>query len=378
MSIEESWINNRKLSYPKTKYFARKMYRIFLGWHAVITSVLFVSKDIKPRIYYGGARSGHAGGPLVKLRRLKEAFGEFRFSYNLLYVLSNAPYIPGYGYKYIKNKNIPIILNQNGVFYKAWYQGDWAGENKQMAIPYHLADYVFFQSKFCQRAANKYLGEREGASEILYNAVDTNIFSPSLKNTDYNKAPFTFLLTGRINNHLFYRIESTLKGIAMAINDGLNAKLMIAGGIETKAFLQARELVEDLKIKDHVVFTGAYTQTQAPDVYRNADAYITTTHQDNCPNAVIEALSCGLPVIYSNTGGVPELVGNEAGIALECEESWEYSQTPEVLDICNGILDVVKNRKLMSEEARKRAVDKFDIVHWVKRHKEIFGQFLNN
>jgi glycosyltransferase involved in cell wall biosynthesis len=375
--LEKTSILDRKLVYPKTKFILRNIYRVILGWHAVVTSILFTGKNIGLRIYYGGARSGHAGGPLVKVRRLKEAFGESRFSYNLLYVLSNAPYIPGYAYKFIKSKNIPVILNQNGVFYKAWYKGDWERENKQMAIPYHLADHVFYQSEFCQRAANKYLGERQGASEILYNAVDTIVYSPSNKKYVEGETPFVFLLTGRIGGHLFYRIESTLRGFSMALNNGLNAKLIIAGGVDNKAYVQACRLMDELKINDHVTFSGPYRQMQAPEIYRKAHAYITTTHQDNCPNAVIEALSTGLPVIYSNTGGVPELVGSEAGIALECAEDWECRQTPETSDICNGMLNVVKNYKQMSALARKRAVDNFDIADWIKRHKEIFSQFLN-
>ena len=37
-------------------------------------------------------------------------------------------------------------------------------------------------------------------------------------------------------------------------------------------------------------------------------------HNDPCPNTVLEALSCALPVVYSNTGGVPELVGPDCGV----------------------------------------------------------------
>lgn len=367
---------SKKLIYPKTKFIIRKLYRVILGWHAVISSTFLISKSKEPRIYFGGARSGHAGGPLVKLRRLKEAFGEFRFSYNLLYVLSNAPYLPEYGYKYVSKKGVPIILNQNGVFYKSWYQGDWEKENRQMAIPYHLADFVFFQSEFCKRAASRFLGERTGPSEILYNAVDTSLFSPSDKKYISKDSPYIILLTGRIGNHLFYRIESTLKGFAMAIKSGLNARLVIAGGIDKTAYKQACNLIDTLNIKSHIIFTGPYTQIEAPDLYRKAHAYITTTHQDNCPNAVIEALSCGLPIIYSSTGGVPELVGKEAGISLKCKESWESSFTPEISDICDGILKVVENHQNMSDLARKRAVEKFDISTWVNRHKEIFNQYL--
>ncbi len=53
-----------------------------------------------------------------------------------------------------------------------------------MARILHEADYVFYQSEFCKRSADLFLGKREGGWEILYNAVDTTVFTPSspLKN----------------------------------------------------------------------------------------------------------------------------------------------------------------------------------------------------
>ena len=45
-----------------------------------------------------------------------------------------------------------------------------------MSVPYHAADYVFWQSEFCKTTANKFLGKRKGPGEILYNCVDTNSF----------------------------------------------------------------------------------------------------------------------------------------------------------------------------------------------------------
>lgn len=45
------------------------------------------------------------------------------------------------------------------------------------------------------------------------------------------------------------------------------------------------------------------------DLLRQHDIYITASRNDPCSNAVIEALSCGLPALYLNDGGHPELVG---------------------------------------------------------------------
>ena len=41
-------------------------------------------------------------------------------------------------------------------------------------------------------------------------------------------------------------------------------------------------------------------------------------YKDPCPNSVIEAMSCGLPILYSNSGGLPELVNNGCG-GFECK-----------------------------------------------------------
>jgi glycosyltransferase involved in cell wall biosynthesis len=45
------------------------------------------------------------------------------------------------------------------------------------------------------------------------------------------------------------------------------------------------------------------------NILRDHDIYITASQNDPCSNAVIEALACGLPVVYRNDGGHPELVG---------------------------------------------------------------------
>ena len=339
--------------------------------HALVSSHFKKRYKNKLKIYFGGARSGDSGGPLVKVTRLKKAFGEHRFNYNVLYVLSNAPYLPEYGYRCIKRNKIPIVLNQNGVFYQAWYEGDWKKQNKKMAIPYHIADYVFYQSKFCKYAAEIFLGKRNGESEILYNAVDTDFFKPNKKSLLKEAEPFTFLITGQIGKHLFYRIESTLRGMAIAIKEGLNAKIIIAGGLDDFTMSASIALVEELNISNDVTFFGPYSQNEAPSIYNRANAYVMTKHNDPCPNAVIEALSCGLPILYSNSGGVPELVGKNAGIALKCEESWQYTHTPSSKDISSGMLEIAEKYEKMSIYSRKRAVEKFGIKDWIKRHKKI-------
>lgn len=355
---------------------ARKLAR---ATYVGLCGAAVVANSIAPRkrelsVYYGGARSGDVGGPLVKVTRLREYFPEVQWGYNLVYVLSNAPYLPGFALDVLKSRRVPIVHNQNGVFYAGWYSGDWRAQNRTMARPYHAADWVFYQSEFCRRAADHFLGARDKPGEVLYNAVDTNRFTPAEPRTPRSGNAFQFLITGKIGNHLYYRLESTITGLSLARKAGLDAHLTIAGWIEDNALQMAKKLANDLQVADQVRFSGPYTQQQAPAIYREADAYVMTKHNDPCPNSVIEALASGLPVIYSNTGGSPELVGSDAGVALACVEDWERPHAPSSADVAQGMLQVAASHGAFAEAARRRAVERFDIAHWIARHRTVFEQ----
>ena len=95
------------------------------------------------------------------------------------------------------------------------------------------------------------------------------------------------------------------------------------------------------------------------------------TFQDNCPSAVLEAMSCGLPILYSASGGIPELVDIDSGIGLKISENWIKTQIPNTSEIKDGMLKIIDCRIKMSNSARLRAIQYFDIEKWVKKHKEI-------
>ncbi|WP_316977628.1 glycosyltransferase family 4 protein [Shumkonia mesophila] len=345
-----------------------------LGCHALASSAIPRRQGI--RVFYGGARPGDVGGPLVKVKRLRAAFPESWWRYSVVYTLSNTPYLPDFALWLLRRRGMPIVHNQNGVFYPAWFHGDWRARNARMARTYHQADYVFYQSAFCRKSAEHFLGERGGPGEILYNAVDTGVFSPM---TDATEPPrrFLFLVTGKIDEHLFYRLDSTLRGLAEARQQGLDCGLVVAGWVAEAPLARARALADELGLSGVVAFSGPYTQEEAPAVYRQADAYVMTKHNDPCPNTVLEALACGLPVLYSDSGGVAELVG-PCGVGLPCEESWDAPKVPGPQAIGAGMLAIAADRAGLATAARARAVERFDIGQWLRRHQEVFAQLIGD
>jgi glycosyltransferase involved in cell wall biosynthesis len=325
-----------------------------------------------PRVFYGGARSGNVGGPLVKVQRLRQHFPEHRWTCNLVYCLSNAPYLPDGALALLRLRGIPVVHNQNGLFYRAWYDGDWQAQNARMARTYHQARHVFWQSEFCRRSAEHFLGVRNGPGEVLYNAVDTAHFRPAARAPN---ARTTLLLTGKIDDHMSYRVESSLRGLADAVAQGLDGALTVAGWIAPAARAKAESLAADLRLGDRVRFTGSYTQAEAPAVYAAADIYVMTKHNDPCPNTVLEAMACGLPVVYSASGGVPELVG-EAGAGVAVPEDFERIHAPQARPLADAILRVAGQRETLAAAARARAVARFDMAHWIARHRQVFGELV--
>lgn len=347
---------------------ARTIYRGVVG-AGVLAALPFRGSDWRA-VFYGGARSGDVGGTLVKVSLLQSRFPERRVGFSLLYLLSNALYVPQTVINRVRASGIPIVLNQNGVFYPGWYPDGWQQENERIARVHAAADHVFYQSEFCRHCAARFLGVRSGPSEILYNGVDTSRFTPSAGSR--RGGPFRFLVTGKIGVSTAHRLKSSIDGLAAARKGGLDVSLTIAGYVESAVLDQAKRQINQLRLSDAVVFTGSYAHADAPAIYRGADAYLMTKYNDPCPNSVLEALASGLPVLYSASGGVPELVGSDAGVGLAIERTFDADLVPTREAIAEGMAQIIAGRANMSAAARRRAVERFDLQQWLNRHEAVF------
>lgn len=328
-------------------------------------------------VYYGRStlpgRDQKTGGGIIKCQDLAQRFQNSRSGANILYLVSSAlPPGAEYMVKYARSRGVKVVLNQNGVAYKGWHGAGWKIANMADASILRKADYVFYQSSFCKLAADKFAALRSADYEILYNPVDTSVFRPR----DMERPSGEILLAG--SHHAYYRIDTALRAMVLLLKEMPDVKLRICGRYawckdEQLCLNEVRHSVEALGLSRSVLLEGSYSQSEAPSIIRSADVLLHTKYNDPCPRLVVEAMASGVPVVYSSSGGVSELVGEEAGIGVPAALDWAKDHPPDPVELASALKKVLSDRSRFAANARQRAVQMFDVEAWLKRHEQVFN-----
>jgi glycosyltransferase involved in cell wall biosynthesis len=102
-------------------------------------------------------------------------------------------------------------------------------------------------------------------------------------------------------------LEYLLKAIELVKKQIPGIKLLIAGdGPDKQYFLN---MIEDLNLKDNVELYGHIPHNQTVNLFQKAQIYVLPSLGEPFGMSLVEAMSCGLPIISTNCGGVPEVVG---------------------------------------------------------------------
>jgi len=246
-----------------------------------------------------------------------------------------------------------------------------------MAEVLRAADHIFYQSHFSKMSADLFLGEPTCSWEVLHNAVDTTKFVPVKERLPGN--PIVLLLGG--TQYHFDRVDTAFRTVAALRKRYIPVRLLVTGRLcwidERQARCVAEQMINELDIHDAVEFVGFHNQVDAPIIYQNAHVLIHPKYNDPCPGTVIEALACGVPVVYSESGGVPELVGTEAGIGIPAECNWDTYIVPDPDAIAEGVLTIMSDYDRYSRLAREQAVQNFDLKPWIQRHDKVFAKIID-
>lgn len=148
--------------------------------------------------------------------------------------------------------------------------------------------------------------------EIIYNPIDTDMFSPKvdkMKNSHNSiKVLFVGGLTDRKGLHILAH------AIPKVIEKVENVNFVILGndskGVEGFKSMKKYMLniFEEKEVSKKIEFIDRVPYKKLPEFYNDADISVVPSLYDNSPYTCLEAMSCGLPVIGTFAGGMPEYI----------------------------------------------------------------------
>lgn len=325
-----------------------------------------------------GSRSDFMRGGAVKMTYLEEAMSHSAQRFNILYAVSSV-FHPQTAtiISEAKRRGIKIVWNQNGVYYRGWYGPGWQRPNSHLAQTMQMSDSVIYQSQFCKQSADTFLGEFTGPQTVLHNPVDVDYYTPQPKKPVSDEL---VLLT--VNSNMSHRLECALLTLSQIKKTHPKTRLIVPGlggkhPGSIKVQPHTKRLISRLGLGESVVLLPSYNQQQAPAVFNQAHILLHSHYNDACPAVVAEAMACGLPVVYSASGGVPELVGKEGGVGVPASLDWEKIHPPDPEPLAGAVLEVADNWEHYSQAARQRAVDGFALEVYVSQHRQIFEELVH-
>ncbi len=150
--------------------------------------------------------------------------------------------------------------------------------------------------------------------------IDFGAFKPKIQRADMRMTlklqpdTFTVIMVGIIRG--VKRHEIALRAFAELHRKHPNSSLLLAG--EGPMRVDMERLAAELQLGENIHFLGQ--RDDVPDLLQAADCLLLTSRSEGVPQAVTQAMGCGLPVVATAVGGVPELViDGETGLLVPPE-----------------------------------------------------------
>jgi glycosyltransferase involved in cell wall biosynthesis len=234
----------------------------------------------------------------------------------------------------------------------------------------HLADHIIYQSAFVAQRWDQVYRPAPVGHHVIHNAVDLQTYSPDGPAERPTERFRIMLVEGSFASGHDIGLKIALD-LAHHLEDHyqLPIELSIAGAVppETQSYYSNYAKVP-------VDWLGVVPGEQIPFYHRSAHLYFSAELNPPCPNSVIEALACGLPVVGYATGSLPELVAGDAGrIASYDADPWNL-EPPDIPTLAQAAAEVLGDQEKFRTGARRRAEQAFDLKVMVDRYLEAISQ----
>jgi len=264
-------------------------------------------------IYYASSKKNKF------LRMFEMIFKTFKYSKKVDYVLIDTYSTKNFWYAFIISQLCRIL--------KLKYIPKLHGGNLPNRILYSkfFADLIF-KNAYINIAPSYYLYEvfnKNGYTNLKYipNTIELQIYTQSQKEFKVPKLLWVRSFAKIYNPLMAVKVLSNIKSIYP------EAKLCMVGPKKDDSYEKTVHFAKTKKLE--VEFTGMLSKEEWIELSKDYNVFVNTTHFDNTPISVIEAMALGIPVVSTNVGGIPYLLEHNSN-ALLCNDNDLKSMTEQI------------------------------------------------
>ncbi|MGB0974668.1 MAG: GT4 family glycosyltransferase PelF, partial [Flavobacteriaceae bacterium] len=284
--------------------------------------------------------------------------------------LSGFPIIPALVAKYKYNSK--IITSEHGVFIRerllAINSSNYSFFLKKLLIKfsesitrlaYYMSDKILSVNKFNMKWEKMY-GAHEQKIGVIYNGIDHQLFKPQQKPQHLKEVP-TVVSAARIFD--LKDICTMIKTCDVVRQTIPNVRFLVYGDKTAvpEYTAECEALIKELALEDNFILAGYHNKPH--ELFCEGDLSILTSISEGFPYTVLESMSCGVPVVATDVGGVSEALDEHCGYICKPKD---YVALGEC------VIQLLQNEQMRREKgryARQKVIEYFTIETFIKKYE---------
>lgn len=339
LGSDANW--NTAVKYYKERFSEKPFAPFYLSWASLfylLYKILEFAGNVPESDIYHALNAGYAGllGCLSKLN----TGGSFIVTEHGLY---------------LKERNFELEYSEIPDWLHGMYEKFF---ESLVRTSYRYADTV---TSVCQDHTRLQRGIEPDIKKlrVVYNGIDTKKFHFSKLLKKNAGEPFSIGTVTRITP-----IKDILTFIRAAkhVLQKYKAKFYVIGEVQDEEYFEeCQELMEELELEPYVEFTGFQNSL---DWYPKLDVFVLPSLSEGFPLTILEALSCRVPCVATDVGGIPEILEEDFLV-----QKWDPEGLAE--KICWLLENPVKSRRI-GIEGREMVESKFSLSRMVHGYRELY------
>jgi glycosyltransferase involved in cell wall biosynthesis len=227
-----------------------------------------------------------------------------------------------------------------------------------------IATHILYQSEFSRKWWEEWYGPIAVISTSIHNGVDLDVYTPNGTHQRPTERFRLLVVEGSLGGGYDMGLDNAVR-LAEILQEKYKfpMELMVVGMIsdEHRHRVQARSKIP-------IQWTGTVPRERIPEIDRSAHLFFSADINPACPNSVIEALACGLPVVAFDTGAMNELVLGDSGRLVPYGSNlWEL-EIPNIPALAEASVEILKEQERFRKAARMQAEECLGLDKMVNKY----------